>query len=120
MSQTPVPSSGPKPRAVFSEELAALAAGVHQDPHRILGAHSDDGVVTFRALRPLADAVVFVTPAGEIPAEHEHHGIWVAVLEAPQVPDYRLEVDLRRDHHHRRRPVPVPSLARRDGPAPDR
>ena len=37
------------------------------------------------------------------------------------VPDYRLEVDLRRRHDpHRRRPVPLPADARRDRPAPDR
>ena len=64
---TTPPASAPAPRGVFTEELTAIAAGVHQDPHRVLGAHLDDGVVTFRTLRPLADAVVVVTPDGEIP-----------------------------------------------------
>ncbi len=85
-------ASAPAPRAVFTEELTAIAAGVHQDPHRVLGAHLDDGIVTFRTLRPMADAVVVVTPDGEIPAAHEHDGVWVAALEAPAVPDYRLRV----------------------------
>lgn len=85
-------SSAPQPRDVVVEELSAIAAGVHQDPHRVLGAHLDAGVVTVRALRPLADAVVLVTPAGRIPLAHEHQGVWVAAFAADAVPDYRLEV----------------------------
>jgi 1,4-alpha-glucan branching enzyme len=85
-------ASAPAPRGVFTEELTAIAAGVHQDPHRVLGAHLDGDVVTFRTLRPMADEVVVVTPSGEIPAAHEHDGVWVAVLESSSVPDYRLRV----------------------------
>ncbi|MDT0165645.1 1,4-alpha-glucan branching protein GlgB [Actinotalea sp. AC32] len=92
MSIPSASSAQPTPRPVFREELEAIASGVHQDPHRILGAHLDQGVVTVRVLRPLADAVVVVTGSGEVVAEHEHHGVWVAVLPGDEVPDYRLRV----------------------------
>ena len=56
----------PPARPVFTEELDAIAAGVHQDPHRVLGVHLDDDVATVRTLRPLADSVVVVTADGEL------------------------------------------------------
>ena len=84
--------TGPAPRPVDPAELDAIVHGVHQDPHRVLGAHPDAGQVTVRALRPLADAVVVVTEDGEYDARHEHGGIWVAVLPLTTVPDYRLRV----------------------------
>jgi 1,4-alpha-glucan branching enzyme len=65
---------------------------MYYDPHSVLGPHVLDGAVTIRTLRPLADAVVFVTPDAKIEAVHEQDGIWVAVLEGDQVPDYRVEV----------------------------
>jgi 1,4-alpha-glucan branching enzyme len=57
-----------------------------------LGPHPYAGGVTLRALRPLADAVNFVTPNAKVSAAHEQDGIWVAVVEGDQVPDYRVEV----------------------------
>ena len=98
MTTTPPTSSGPSrrasrtPRPVFAEELSALAAGVHADPHRVLGAHVEDGTVTVRTLRPMADRVVVVTADGELEAQHEHQGVWAAVLPGDEVPDYRLRV----------------------------
>lgn len=92
MSTTPPSSVRPEPRPVAREELEALASGSHVDPHRVLGAHADGDVVTVRTLRPLADAVVVVTPDGEHAATHEHQGVWVATLPGPDVPDYRLRV----------------------------
>jgi len=80
------------PRPVFTEELDAIVAGTHQDPHRILGAHLDGDVVTFRTLQPLADRVVVHTGDGDHEATHEHQGVWVATTEAGAVPDYRLQV----------------------------
>ncbi|NCT90676.1 1,4-alpha-glucan branching protein GlgB [Cellulomonas sp. APG4] len=86
----------PEPRPVPVEELDAIASGTHQDPHRVLGAHLDTrpegDVVTFRVLRPLADAVVVVTADGEHAAEHERHGIWRCAVSAAAIPDYRLRV----------------------------
>jgi 1,4-alpha-glucan branching enzyme len=36
----------------LTEELKALARGEHQDPHRVLGWHTEGGSATIRALRP--------------------------------------------------------------------
>jgi len=92
MTTTSAPPPAATPRPVFTEELDVIAAGTHQDPHRILGAHLDGDVVTFRTLRPLADRVVIVTPDGDVEAAHEHQGVWVAATTATAVPDYRLQV----------------------------
>ena len=90
MTTPPTSQTGARP--VDPAELDAVVQGVHADPHRVLGAHPSDGAVTVRVLRPLADAVVVVTPEGEYEATHEHGGIWVAVLPLGSVPDYRLHV----------------------------
>ncbi|MBO1750837.1 1,4-alpha-glucan branching protein GlgB [Actinotalea sp. BY-33] len=95
--QTSASPSPRTPRPISHEELDAVVGGTHWDPHRVLGAHLDSGTagpprVTIRALRPLADAVTVVTTEGEHPAEHEHGGVWVCVLERDEIPDYRLHV----------------------------
>ena len=72
------------------DELAAVAAGTHGDPHTILGPHPGTDGVVVRTLRPLADAVTIRTLDGEHPAEHVHGGIWSAVLPTGTVPDYRV------------------------------
>jgi 1,4-alpha-glucan branching enzyme len=72
--------------------LDLVVAGRHGDPHSVLGAHRHEGAVTVRAFRPLADSVVVVSGGTRTPLEHEHEGIWVGVLDVPDVPDYRLEV----------------------------
>ena len=92
MTNSPEPTARLTPRPVDTAELEALAQGLHQDPHRVLGPHPDDGTVTIRLLRPLADEVVVVTPDGEVPARHEHGGIWVATLPGDEAPDYRVRV----------------------------
>ncbi|HEY3438636.1 MAG TPA: 1,4-alpha-glucan branching protein GlgB [Actinotalea sp.] len=89
------PTSGtrsPTARTVVPAELDEIVHGTHQDPHRVLGAHQDGGTVTFRVLRPLADAVVIVTPGGEHAARHEHGGVWTCAIRAAAVPDYRIRV----------------------------
>ena len=85
MSQTAV-------HPVDSAVLDQIVAGEHGNPHDVLGAHPHAGSVTIRAFRPLAESVVVVTADGRTPLEHEHNGIWVGVLDTPEVPDYRLEV----------------------------
>ena len=80
------------PVPVGPDTLRAVAQGVSHDPHGVLGPHVGPGGVTVRALRPLADSVVVVTPQGRTPARHEQDGIWVAAFPGEQVPDYRLEV----------------------------
>ena len=85
MSQTAV-------HPVDAAVLDQIVAGEHGNPHDVLGAHPHAGSVTIRAFRPLAESVVVVTADGRTPLEHEHNGIWVGVLDTPEVPDYRLEV----------------------------
>jgi 1,4-alpha-glucan branching enzyme len=96
MTNAPEPTTHLSPVHVEVAELDAVVRGVHQDPHRVLGPHVSEGPgapsVTVRVLRPLADRVEVVTPDGVVPAVHEHGGIWVAVLDRPDVPDYRLRV----------------------------
>jgi len=80
----------PNPVLVPQDQLSAVAHGAYHDPHAVLGAHEGEGHVTLRALRPLADAVEFVTKTARYPARHEHHGIWVAAIPEPEVPDYQV------------------------------
>jgi len=80
----------PKPAPVEARALAHVARGEHYSPHDVLGAHLSDGVVTFRALAPLADQVEIVTAQARIRADHEDQGIWVAAIDAGAVPDYRI------------------------------
>ena len=77
---------------VPEDVLRQVAAGLHYDPHSVLGAHPGPGGVTVRTLRPMADRVVVVTPDERVEATHELDGVWVAVLPRPDVPAYRIEV----------------------------
>ena len=88
MSQT----EPPVPVPVSADELDRIVGGWHHDPHSVLGPHSHDGSVTVRVLRPHADAVVIVTVEARVDMQHEHRGIWVAVLPRAEVPDYTLDV----------------------------
>ncbi len=85
-------AAAPAPVPVDDDVLRRVAAGLYHDPHAVLGAHPGAGSVTVRVLRPLADRVVVVTADGETEATHEQDGIWVAVLDRPDVPSYRLSV----------------------------
>ncbi|WP_062523099.1 1,4-alpha-glucan branching protein GlgB [Demequina silvatica] len=78
------------PRRFDPAVLADIARGTHHDPHAVLGPHPEDGVVVIRALRPLADAVEFETLEGRFPAEHTHHGVWLAEIPGTAIPDYRV------------------------------
>lgn len=81
-----------EPCHVDHDILAAIARGLHHNPHSVLGAHESEGAITIRTLRHLADAVAIVTTEGTYPAHHECDGIWVAVLPGEKVPDYRVRV----------------------------
>src|SRR5690625_7352767 len=80
----------PNPVLVPQDQLSAVAHGAYHDPHALLGAHEGEGHVTLRALRPLADAVEFVTKTARYQARHEHHGFWDAAITEPEVPDYQV------------------------------
>lgn len=103
MTNTPTSPEGERPAAATSAPvaaplpvpahvLAAVGHGHHFAPHDVLGPHLHDGVVTIRAVRHGADSVAVLTGGARIPARHEQDGVWVAVVEADEVPEYRLEV----------------------------
>jgi 1,4-alpha-glucan branching enzyme len=96
----PATPDAPRPRPVGREELDRLVGGVHHDPHGILGAHPHGTAVTVRALRHGAHSVTVVVGDQRFPMEHEHSGIWVALLPMAEVPDYRLEVAYADGHPH--------------------
>ncbi len=81
---------------VSRETIDAIVAGVHHDPHAVLGAHPGADGVTIRALRPLARSVAVVLPDGRrVPMTHVHEGVFSARLPdagTGEVPDYRLAV----------------------------
>ena len=77
---------------VDAEQLDAIAAGRHRDPHGVLGAHPHAGSVTVRTLRPLADSVAVEHADGVVALQHERAGIWAGVVAQPEVSDYRLLV----------------------------
>ncbi len=70
--------------------LAEVAAGLHSDPHAVLGPHPDEDGATIRVLKPSALAISIETPEGMFPAEHEHEGMWIARLPGEDPPDYRI------------------------------
>lgn len=84
------------PLDVSPEALSAVAEGRYHQPHEVLGAHATADAVTFRILRPLAEAVSIRTDTGEtLRLQHEYQGVWVGVLSgqpAGQVPGYRYTV----------------------------
>jgi 1,4-alpha-glucan branching enzyme len=63
------------------------------DPHRILGAHEEDGGVVVRAYRPEAKSVR-VQPAGIDAELKDPSGLWEALLPKAKLPlEYELEVE---------------------------
>src|SRR5918912_1584906 len=90
---SPSAGTGPARKPVDRQVLQRVASGSYHDPHSVLGAHINAGALTVRTLRPFAASVAVVLQDGErVPMEHEFDGIWVTVLETPEVPDYRLAV----------------------------
>jgi len=74
-------------------EIDRVVAGMHHDPHSILGAHPVSGGIAIRALRPLATSVTVVLADGRrFPAAHVHQGVFAAMLPLAEIPDYRLAV----------------------------
>jgi 1,4-alpha-glucan branching enzyme len=85
-------AAGQQADPVSREEIEAIVAGVHHDPHSVLGAHPGPDGVTVRTLRPLASAVSVVLPDGSrVPMTHLHEGVFSATLPG-EVPDYQLAV----------------------------
>ena len=87
------PHDGPALMPLSVHELGSAATGSYHDPHSVLGAHSYEGAVTVRTLKPFAHAVEVLTPDGEAhPMVHEYDGIWAVALDRPGLPSYLLRV----------------------------
>jgi 1,4-alpha-glucan branching enzyme len=99
--RAPKAAAAPQPKPVDRQQLDLLVGGAHHDPHSILGAHPHEGRVTVRALRPNATSVSMTIGDERHPMVHEHHGVWVTVLDTEVVPDYRLLVDYGDGFEHR-------------------
>ncbi|MFK5633211.1 1,4-alpha-glucan branching protein GlgB [Ornithinimicrobium sp. LYQ103] len=85
--------SPPHTRPLDLDDATDVVYGMHRSPHDILGAHAHEGHVTIRTVRTQADAVSVLLPGGrEVEMTHETGGIWVAVVQQAEVPDYRLAV----------------------------
>jgi 1,4-alpha-glucan branching enzyme len=85
----------PDPGAELKAEINDIVAGVHHNPHGVLGVHPGPGGVTVRALRPLASEVTVLLPDGRrVPMSHLHEGVFTVTLpgsvEKDEVPDYLI------------------------------
>ena len=75
------------------DELDRVISGNHHDPHSVLGPHLYRDHVTVRTLRPMADAVgILLDDDTRIDMRHEHGGIFVGVIPAQSIPNYRIQV----------------------------
>jgi 1,4-alpha-glucan branching enzyme len=77
-----------------SDEVERLVRGEHHEPHRLLGAHVEDGKLVVRALRPAATAVVALAGDQRVKLDQVHPaGLFEGVLDGAAAPAaYRLEV----------------------------
>ena len=80
------------------DEVERLVRGEHHEPHRLLGAHTEDGRVVIRVFRPDATGVVaLVGPEGKperVKLDQVHDaGLFEGTLDGTTPPSaYRLEV----------------------------
>ena len=105
-------------------EAAQLAAGLHRDPHAVLGgslAADSAGrpCVLVRAWRPEAVAMAVLIGDERVEMERIHPaGLFATAVPGDGVPDYRLEVGYsRRRRGGRRGSLPVLADRRRVGSA---
>ena len=73
-------------------DLRRLLAGVHHDPHSILGAHEYGDHTVIRAFRPHAVQVAALVGDDRYAFEHLDSGLFAAALPFTNLIDYRLEV----------------------------
>ncbi|MFC0846022.1 1,4-alpha-glucan branching enzyme [Streptomyces noboritoensis] len=79
-------------RPLAADDRARLLAGAHHDPHGLLGAHPVRGGITFRVLRPYAQAVTVLAKGLRAELHDEGDGLFSGVLPLPEVPPYSLLV----------------------------
>ena len=84
---------GPALMPLSVHELGSAATGSYHDPHSVLGAHSYEGAISVRTLKPFAHAVEVLTPdGGAHPMAHEYDGIWAVALDRPALASYLVRV----------------------------
>ncbi len=86
----PAPVLAPDPPG--AEDLARLAAGVHDNPHAILGAHPIAGGTVIRSLQPRAESVVARIGGVDHPLTDLGGGVFSADVPIHDLADYRLVV----------------------------
>ena len=93
------PASGISPDAagaapeVDPHEIDRIVAGVHYDPHSVLGARPCPDGVRVHELLPMARTAAVVLPDGRrYPMTHLHEGVFGGTLPLTEVPDYRIAV----------------------------
>ena len=74
-------------------DLSRLLAGMHHNPHGILGAHEYADHTVIRAFRPHAVEVVALVGADRFPLQHIESGLFAMALPFANLIDYRLEVN---------------------------
>ena len=73
------------------DEVERLVRGEHHEPHRLLGAHTEDGRVVVRAFRPDATAVTALVGDQRVKLEQVHPaGLFEGTLDGKAPPAYRL------------------------------
>jgi 1,4-alpha-glucan branching enzyme len=81
------------PPAGTADEVRRLRAGVHRDPHQLLGVHPQGKVTVVRAFNPEATAISVAYPGGIVPMKHiDQGGLFEAEVPAADLPGYRLRI----------------------------
>ncbi|HEX4578597.1 MAG TPA: 1,4-alpha-glucan branching protein GlgB [Candidatus Dormibacteraeota bacterium] len=81
------------PPAGTADEVRRLRAGVHRDPHQLLGVHPQGKVTVVRAFNPEATAISVAYPGGIVPMKQiDQGGLFEAEVPAADLPGYRLRV----------------------------
>jgi 1,4-alpha-glucan branching enzyme len=89
MTRTDITSDHLRPDAVA---LQRLLAGVHHDPHSILGAHEYGDHTVIRVMRPWAKEVVALIGGERYPFSHVESSVFAVAVPFTGLIDYRLEV----------------------------
>ncbi|WP_024796605.1 1,4-alpha-glucan branching protein GlgB [Tomitella biformata] len=74
------------------EDRALLIAGTHPDPHSLFGPFPHPRGTLVRALKPDAQCVTVRTEQASYPLQSMGDGVFAAVLDTDELPDYRLVV----------------------------
>jgi 1,4-alpha-glucan branching enzyme len=89
MTRTDITSDHLRPDAVA---LQRLLAGVHHDPHSILGAHEYGDHTVIRVMRPWAKQVVALIGGERYTFSHVESSVFAVAVPFTGLIDYRLEI----------------------------